>query len=124
MTALVSRGEGNARRLRRARILLLADENQVERAWKDADIANALGAHARTVERTREKCVEMGVEAALNHTRPWKTRAKVFDGAAEMEKVVAWERRRNAYGSTVNWRFTTDDARIKLHRLYPTIDVC
>jgi len=83
LTALVSRGKGNARRLRRARILLLADENQAEGAWKDADIAKALGAHARTVERTREKCVEMGVEAALNHTRPWKTRAKVFDGAAE-----------------------------------------
>ena len=83
LTALVSKGTGNARRLRRARILLLADENQAEGAWKDADIAKALGASARTVERTREKCVEMGIEAALNHTRPWKTRAKVLDGAAE-----------------------------------------
>ena len=77
LTALVSRGTGNARRLRRARILLLADENQPEGAWKDADIAKALSAHARTVERTREKCVELGIEAALNHTRPKKTRAKV-----------------------------------------------
>jgi len=58
LTALVSRGKGNARRLRRARILLLADESQPEGAWKDADIAKALSAHARTVERTRGKCVE------------------------------------------------------------------
>ena len=87
LTALVSRGTGNARRLRRARILLLADENQPEGAWKDADIAAALSAHARTVERTREKCVELGIEAALNHTRPKKTRAKVLDGAAEARLV-------------------------------------
>jgi len=83
LTALVSRGKGNARRLRRARILLLADESQPEGAWKDADIAKALSAHARTVERTREKCVELGIEGALNHTRPEKRRPKVLDGAAE-----------------------------------------
>ncbi len=83
LTALVSRGKGNARRLRRARILLLADESQPEGAWKDADIAKALSAHARTVERTREKCVELGLEAALNHTRPKKKRSKVLDGDAE-----------------------------------------
>ena len=87
LTALVSRGTGNARRLRRARILLLADENQPEGAWKDADIAAALSAHARTIERTREKCVELGIEAALNHTRPKKTRAKVLDGAAEARLI-------------------------------------
>jgi len=87
LTALTSRGKGNARRLRRARILLLADENQAEGAWKDVDIAKALGVHVSTVERAREKCVEMGVEAALNHTRPWRTRAKVLDGAAEARLV-------------------------------------
>jgi len=38
--------------------------------------------------------------------------------------VSAWEDVRNAHESTVHWRFTTEDARIKLHRLYPTIDVC
>jgi len=38
--------------------------------------------------------------------------------------VTAWENRRNASESTVRWRFTTEDARIKLHRLYPIINVC
>ncbi len=83
LTALVSKGKGNVRRLRRAHMLLLADENQPDGAWKDTDIAKALSAHVRTVERTREKCVELGIEAALNHTRPKKTRSKVLDGAAE-----------------------------------------
>lgn len=36
-------------------------------------------------------------------------------------QVAAWERQRNARGGKVNWHFTTDDARIKLQRLYPVI---
>jgi transposase len=87
LTALVNKGKGQARRLRRARILLMADEGQENGGWKDADIAKALGAHARTVERTRQKCVEMGIEAALNHTKPKKTRSKVLDGEAEARLV-------------------------------------
>ena len=31
----------------------------------------------------------------------------------------AWADRRNASGAVVDWQFTTDDARIKLKRLYP-----
>ncbi len=87
LTALVSKGKSNARRLRRARILLLADETQAHGGWKDADIAEALSASVRTVERTRQKCVEQGVEAALNHTRPYQTREKVLDGEAEARLV-------------------------------------
>ena len=83
LTALVSKGKGNARRIRRAHMLLLADENQPDGAWKDADIARALRAGTRTVERVREACVKTGLEAALNHTRPKKMRSKVLDGAAE-----------------------------------------
>jgi hypothetical protein len=83
LSALVSKGKGNVRRIRRAQMLLLADENQADGAWKDAEIAKALNAHSRTVERTREKCVIEGVEAALNHTRPKKSRPKILDGAAE-----------------------------------------
>ena len=83
LSGVVSKGKGAAGRMTRARILLMADENQAEGGWKDADIARALGVHARTVERTREKCVVMGLEAALNHRRPQKRRGKVLDGAAE-----------------------------------------
>jgi hypothetical protein len=36
-------------------------------------------------------------------------------------EVAAWQNQRNAAHSTVQWRFTTADARIKLQRLYPTI---
>lgn len=87
LSGLVRKGKGVARRLTRARILLLADESQAEGAWQDAEIAKALGVHVRTVERTREQCVTMGVEAALNHTRPKRTQAKILDGAAEARLI-------------------------------------
>jgi hypothetical protein len=41
----------------------------------------------------------------------------------ELEREVqAWQRRRNAEAITVTWRFTTADARIKLTRLYPSLE--
>ncbi len=39
-----------------------------------------------------------------------------------MHQVRAQEVERNALGGPVNWRFTTEDARVKLKRLYPAID--
>jgi len=37
-------------------------------------------------------------------------------------EVAAWEAARNAKRSSVDWRFTTEDARIKLKRLYPSFE--
>lgn len=36
-------------------------------------------------------------------------------------EVAAWQERRNAESVHVDWRFTTDDARIRLKSLYPSI---
>lgn len=83
LTELVNKGKGLAGKLKRARILLMADENQENGGWKDADIAQALQTSRRTVERTRQQCVEEGIEVAINHKRPSRTRSKVLDGAAE-----------------------------------------
>lgn len=63
------------------------------------------------------------IELSVLHRQCLKGR--IPDRATLMEKVDAWETRRNGMGaSSVRWRFTTEDARIKLHRLYPTINVC
>jgi len=43
------------------------------------------------------------------------------DISAMRRSVAAWQCRRNAAGATVDWRFTTPDARVKLKRLYPTV---
>jgi hypothetical protein len=37
-------------------------------------------------------------------------------------EVAAWTTKRNEQKVKVRWQFTTPDARIKLHRLYPTIE--
>lgn len=43
----------------------------------------------------------------------------------EMKREVAsWQLIRNMQGTTVNWQFTTKDARIKLKKLYPKIQDC
>ena len=41
------------------------------------------------------------------------------DFAALQAEVAAWQARRNADHRSIDWRFTTADARIKLRRLYP-----
>ena len=38
-------------------------------------------------------------------------------------EVKAWESARNGMKAGVIWQFTTEDARIKLNRLYPTLDM-
>jgi len=37
-------------------------------------------------------------------------------------EVAAWEQSRNNANAKVNWQFTAEDARIKLKRLYPTLN--
>jgi hypothetical protein len=37
--------------------------------------------------------------------------------------VAAWERERNAAVVRVDWQFTTADARTKLKRLYPSLEL-
>ena len=39
------------------------------------------------------------------------------------DEVAAWQEIRNTAEAIVNWRFTTKDARIKLKKLYPSIEV-
>ena len=41
---------------------------------------------------------------------------------AELAREVAsWQAKRNRREVSINWRFTTSDARIKLKHLYPSI---
>jgi hypothetical protein len=45
------------------------------------------------------------------------------DMQAPLEREAgAWCEERNRLGTSVDWRFTTEDARIRLRELYPSID--
>ena len=46
---------------------------------------------------------------------------RIADAETLAREVAAWQVRRNTDSNTVDWRFKTEDARIKLKRLYPSI---
>ena len=46
---------------------------------------------------------------------------RIPDQETLRKEVKAWEDQRNNSNSTMEWRFKTEDARIKLKRLYPTL---
>ena len=60
LKGLLSKGRHAARKLTRARVLLLSDEGKTEE-----EIVSALGVGAATVERLRKRCALEGVDAAL-----------------------------------------------------------
>ncbi len=74
-----------ARKRQHAQILLKADEGEGGPAWTDEQIAEAFDVSVRTVGRIRERCVEYGLEDALERRRnphgPLKHRR--LDGADE-----------------------------------------
>ena len=59
--------------------------------------------------------IEIGVmcRQALDKPQP--------DMDSFMHQIKAWTQKRNFECGKVNWQFTTEDARVKLKRLYPTI---
>lgn len=47
--------------------------------------------------------------------------SRIPDKETLQQEVAAWQQRRNQDCDPVDWRFTTEDARIKLKRLYPSV---
>lgn len=79
---LTTKGTSGARTIRRARMLLLADEE-----YTDKEIAAALGAAVTTVERVRKRFVEEGLESALSE-RPRPGAVRKLDGRQEAYLVA------------------------------------
>ncbi len=48
---------------------------------------------------------------------------RIPDQATLEREVGAWQKRRNDAGVKADWQFTTADARVKLKRLYPSIQL-
>lgn len=79
---LTSRGEVRARVMKRAQILLKADEGM-----KDADIVNALNTSRPTVERIRKRFVEGNLEKGL-YDDPRPGSQTKLDGRAEAQLIA------------------------------------
>ena len=82
LEALTRKGTAPVRMVRRAQTLLLAAEERT-----DEEIVKALRVGVSTVERTRKRCVEEGVEAALRERPRPGARPKL--GPKERAYVVA-----------------------------------
>jgi hypothetical protein len=85
---LVSVGKGAARKLVRARILLLADQAEGGPAKPDPEIVEALGCGRATVERVRKLFVEDGLEATLQPKPSNRIYERKFDGKAEAHLIA------------------------------------
>jgi transposase len=76
-------GQMSVRKVKRIQILLKADEG-----WNDERIAEALDVGLSTVERTRRKFVERGLEGAITNRRPRREYPRKLDGKAEAHLIA------------------------------------
>ncbi len=82
LLTLTHAGQLAARKMKRAQILLKTDEN-----WKDKAIMAGLNTSRSTVERTRRRYVEGGLDKALNEDPRPGARRKL-DGRAEAHLIA------------------------------------
>ena len=85
---LIVQGEGSARKLAHARILLKADSSQAGPGWSDQQISEGVEVGRATVERVRERFVEEGLEAALKRRPSSTPRLRKLDGEQEARLMV------------------------------------
>ena len=88
LQAMVSAGKAAARKLVRARILLLADQADGGPAKADPEVADALGCGRATIDRVRRQFVEEGMEATLNPKPTTRIYERRLDGKAEAHLVA------------------------------------
>jgi transposase len=90
LEGLIARGSAPARQLSHARILLKADEGEdaPSEAWSDVKIADALEVSRSTVSRVRERFVAEGLEAALVHRKPKRSKPRKLDGSQEAHLIA------------------------------------
>jgi transposase len=82
LLALTRRGTTSVRMIRRAHVLLLADEG-----IKDETIASIVKGSVSTVERTRKRFIQAGLDAALKE-KPRPGADRRLDGHAEAHLVA------------------------------------
>ena len=89
LTALVSKGKAAARKRLHASVLLKADVSAAGAGWTDRQIVEALGVGERTVQAIRQRCVEEGLDAALERKKQCRpSRQRILDGAKEARLVA------------------------------------
>ena len=118
LETLVRKGGHSALKLMRAHILLKADSNGP--GWTDAQIAEVFGCHEQTAYNVRERFAMRGRLSALERKpQSQPSRLPKLDGQGEARLIALACSDPHQNAGPVDRRFTTEDARIKLKRLYP-----
>ena len=88
LTRLVRTGKVAAYKRTHAQILLLADEGEHGPRHRDKEVAERVGVHHRTVSKLRQRCVERGLDAALEREPRKRERSRVLDGDGEAQVIA------------------------------------
>ena len=80
---MLAGGIQRVRKVKRAQILLKADDG-----WSDPQIAQGISVGLSTVERTRKRYAEAGLEAALNDRKRNRVYKRKMDGEAEARLIA------------------------------------
>jgi len=79
---------------------------------------NMLEIHSTPKHGSWLNMAEIEINVLVNHGL-----SKRVASMQQMKKeVAAWNKARNQGAHKINWRFSTEDARIKLKRLYPLFE--
>src|SRR5688572_21145164 len=108
LRALLRRGTPSARRLTRARILLKAAEERRLVRTLEFHYTPKHGSWLNIAE------IEWSVVSRECLAR------RIATPAGLAAQIAIYQRRRNDAAQPIEWAFTCDKARLKLHRLYPS----
>jgi transposase len=87
LESLVGKGKAPAHRIKHANILLSVDADGP--AWMDQDAARVFRCHESTVRNVRQRCVEEGLEAALERKHQESPpRKPILDGHGQARLVA------------------------------------
>lgn len=85
---LVTDGKSKRDKVIKAFILLKADEGERGEKWTDKQIAEAYHISVSTIEQTRERFVEEGLEAALNRRPTQRVYRRKIEGEEEARLIT------------------------------------
>ncbi len=86
---LTHNGQGPAKKLLHARVLLMSDQHHPDGRWHDEQIAAALGLHVNTVARVRKLFATAGEQPALDRQpRPLPPVPPKLDGRIEAQLIA------------------------------------
>jgi hypothetical protein len=85
---IVNKGKQQGYKRLKAQILLLCDEGEHGKNYKDTEIVRTLDTSLKTIERTREQCVMFGIEAAISRAKGSSSKRKKLDGDGEAHLIA------------------------------------